>query len=289
MNQAPAGAPATNAESGLDNWVEAALSTANPTTSAPCSSIPTCSAATSATFTAGPSNNSTSSIADHTTFASSANNPAFFVTDPSTRIRVGFDSDPAFRDHPLLPSPRRQTSPAEDYTLFETSSRSSIHTDRSASEDHSTNPAYSTVVVDDTTSYYIPRLVPGASVTAANQTSRYQQFINFIPDGCLECTHRLHDLRHCEKAWLPLRDFETVEPLICLNCGWLGHSVFGCPCPLAGAIILWHYSPPQLGQERYPPKIGVVELAKDIKPGCYDIPFALWRQLAQIQVRPHLL
>jgi hypothetical protein len=33
----------------------------------------------------------------------------------------------------------------------------------------------------------------------------------------------------------------------------------------------------------------VVELAKDIKPGCYDIPFALWRQLAQIQVRPHLL
>jgi hypothetical protein len=288
MNQPPAGALAASAEDLLDYLVDGGFAIASPTTLAPSSSISLFSTANPASFAAESLNNSTS-IAFQRPFAGSLNNLTPLLTNASSRTRIDFDSDPTFQNAPsdcetFPPSKKRRTNPDEDRTSFETLPGSSIRADHSAFEDYSTNPAYSAVVVDGTIYGYVARLVPGACVTAANQTSRYQQFINFIPDGCLECTHRVHDLFRCEKAAGPLRDYHTVEQLACLNCGWLGHSVFGCPVSITRALIVWHYSPPQLGQERYPPKTGVVELAIDLKPGLYDIPFTLWRQLVHNQV-----
>lgn len=223
-----------------------------------------------ASSTSSPSNQ-TSSTANTTAFASSSNNPTSSSANPTAVASPSTDSTPSAAN--LTSSTRVDPSNDPRFNYL----RKLL-----------TDPAYSTAIVNGSASY-ISRLVPGALVTQGNPRSKYQQFLNLEPDTRLDCTYRQDELPHCPSSWRPLCDYTTGEPLLCLNCGKSSHSIFGCPGPFQGAVIVWHYSCCLRFQGRETPRFGVVELAEDICPGFYDIDHLLWQHLTHNQVRQRQL
>jgi hypothetical protein len=144
------------------------------------------------------------------------------------------------------------------------------------SENYWINPLWSTGNLS-ASSHRIPRPVPPQNLSAQDQGnpgSQYQAFY-FDVNSCEACLSGGHPhFRDCSLAWAPLLDFYTRAPLPCINCGSNLHSIFGCGAPLRGAIIVWHFS-------GFPSSQGVIELARDIRVGFYNITAEDWSQLSR--------
>jgi len=139
------------------------------------------------------------------------------------------------------------------------------------SENYWVNPLWSTGN-PYASRHRVPRPVPPTTQHQGNPGSQYQTFYLDVGscEGCL-FGHHLH-FRDCPQAWAPLLDFHTRQPFLCLNCRGNNHSVFGCEHPLQGAVIVWHFL-------AFPSSQGVVELARDIRVGAYNIARQQWTQL----------